>query len=126
MSRQDLIPLNMRTKEEQKAIAKKGGLASGKARREKKVGKELARLMLRSLVYDENEIADFCKKYGVDTEITQEAIIYANMIEMAKKNPTAFENLMKYLDLYIERVENQGHFDSLEKWKEYINSLNRC
>ena len=31
-----LIPLNRRTKEEQSEIAKKGGIASGKARREKK------------------------------------------------------------------------------------------
>ena len=32
----NLIPQNKRTKEEQRAIAKKGGIASGEARREKK------------------------------------------------------------------------------------------
>lgn len=32
----NLIPQNKRTKDEQRAIAKKGGVASGKARREKK------------------------------------------------------------------------------------------
>ncbi len=31
-----LIPLNRRTKEEQSEIAKKGGIASGKARRQKR------------------------------------------------------------------------------------------
>lgn len=34
-TRDNLIPLNQRTKDEQRAIAKKGGLASGKSRREK-------------------------------------------------------------------------------------------
>lgn len=42
MSEKDLIPLNKRTKDEQKKIAKKGGKASGKKRREKKTLKELA------------------------------------------------------------------------------------
>lgn len=37
MSEKDLIPLNERTKDEQKAIQSKGGKASGKARREKKL-----------------------------------------------------------------------------------------
>lgn len=34
MSQEDLIPMNERTKEEQKEIATKGGIASGKARRQ--------------------------------------------------------------------------------------------
>jgi hypothetical protein len=37
MSESDLIPLNQRTIEEQKEIARKGGIASGVARREKKL-----------------------------------------------------------------------------------------
>jgi hypothetical protein len=37
MSEKDLIPLNERTKDEQKEIQSKGGKASGKARREKKL-----------------------------------------------------------------------------------------
>ena len=35
MAQKDLIPLNMRTKEEQKEITTKGGIASGEARRKK-------------------------------------------------------------------------------------------
>ena len=36
MAQEDLIPMNERTKEEQKKIATKGGIASGKARRRKR------------------------------------------------------------------------------------------
>lgn len=41
MSQQDLIPFNERTKAEQKAIARQGGIASGEARRKKKAWKDI-------------------------------------------------------------------------------------
>lgn len=41
MAKEDLIPMNKRTKEEQKEIARKGGKASGKSRRKKKAMKEI-------------------------------------------------------------------------------------
>ena len=47
-----LIPQNKRTKEEQSEIAKKGGIASGKARREKKLLSQIYGEMLA----DEYEI----------------------------------------------------------------------
>lgn len=37
----NLIPLNKRTKEEQREIARKGGIASGKARRKKKLLRQI-------------------------------------------------------------------------------------
>ena len=44
----NLKPQNTRTKEEQKEIARKGGIASGKARRERKTFKEELLLLLES------------------------------------------------------------------------------
>lgn len=41
MAKEDLIPMNERTKEEQKKIARKGGINSGKARRKKKAMKDI-------------------------------------------------------------------------------------
>lgn len=50
MNEQNLIPQNKRTKTEQREIAKKGGMASGKSRRKKKYIKEqLETLMLSDL-----------------------------------------------------------------------------
>lgn len=45
MSQQDLIPQSMRTKEEQKEIARKGGIASGEARRAKRTYREIAQML---------------------------------------------------------------------------------
>ena len=40
MNEDNLIPMNERTKEEQREIARKGGIRSGEVRREKKLFKE--------------------------------------------------------------------------------------
>lgn len=52
MAQKDLIPLNKRTKEEQKRIASMGGKASGEARRERKALKEIMCLLLEKDVTD--------------------------------------------------------------------------
>ena len=52
MAQKDLIPQNKRTKEEQRAVAKKGGIASGIARREKRDMAYFARLMLDEVITD--------------------------------------------------------------------------
>ena len=51
---ENLIPQNERTKEEQRAIAKKGGVASGVARREKAQLKSAVKLILSLPVKDPN------------------------------------------------------------------------
>ena len=46
MNEDNLIPMNERTKEEQREIARQGGIASGKARRERKTLREELLLLL--------------------------------------------------------------------------------
>ena len=46
MAQEDLIPMSMRTKEEQKKIATKGGIASGIARRRKRNMKDAIDMLL--------------------------------------------------------------------------------
>lgn len=46
MNESNLIPQNKRTKEEQREIARKGGIASGKARKERKELKEELLILL--------------------------------------------------------------------------------
>ena len=43
----NLIPMNERTKEEQREIARKGGRESGKVRRRKRTMKDAAQLILQ-------------------------------------------------------------------------------
>lgn len=48
MNEQNLKPLNKRTKDEQRAIQQNGGIASGQARRRKKMLRELLQLMFET------------------------------------------------------------------------------
>ena len=52
MAREDLIPLNRRTKDEQKKIARMGGIASGAARRERKTASEIAKAIAELRIKD--------------------------------------------------------------------------
>lgn len=52
MAREDLIPFNQLTEEEQKKLAVKGGKASGKARAERKAFKEELKLLLEIINED--------------------------------------------------------------------------
>lgn len=69
---ENLISLGDRTTDEQREIAKKGGIASGEARREKKLWKD--EIMKRLGENDWNKIID-------------------NLIDRAKKNDKSFEVL---------------------------------
>lgn len=59
----NLIPMNERTEDEQREIARKGGIESGKARRRKRTMKEAAQIILKAPVNDEQ--AELLKKYGI-------------------------------------------------------------
>lgn len=54
MAKEDLIPLNQRTKEEQKEIATMGGIKSGEVRKARKTLKDELLLLLQTNNYQEN------------------------------------------------------------------------
>lgn len=74
---ENLIPQSERTKDEQREIARQGGIASGKARREKKIIEEA--ILRRMKANDLDEIAD-------------------GMIARAKKSTRAAEVLRDTVD----------------------------
>lgn len=92
MSKSDLIPLNERTKEEQKAIATMGGKASGKARREKKLMKDQLSTLL-SLPLKNQKVKDGLKKLGLkaDDIDNQMALVFALYQRGLKGDTKAFE-----------------------------------
>lgn len=53
MAREDLIPVTQRTKEEAKAISRKGGIASGKARRNKARLRDCLEILMEKKYVDE-------------------------------------------------------------------------
>lgn len=88
-AKKDLVPLNKRTKEEQKEIAKKGGIKSGEARRRKKTMRETMELMLSAKIPVEN-VPDELAKIGItDEDMTaQTAIIYSQVYKAIKERDT--------------------------------------
>jgi hypothetical protein len=81
-SKENLIPLDERTKEEQRKIAQQGGIASGKARRRKRSMKEAAQLIL-NLPAKENR-RKLLKSYGIEEkDCTNLMVIMAKAIQMA-------------------------------------------
>ena len=54
MAQEDLIPMSMRSKDEVKAIASKGGINSGKARRNKAMLRDCLQILMEKKMIDEN------------------------------------------------------------------------
>lgn len=86
--KENLISLADRTTEEQREIAKKGGIASVKARRERKAFKETLELLLKMPLYDGkkqsiNSIKSFANIKGKNIT-THEAMLIAQVQKAMK------------------------------------------
>lgn len=77
MNQENLIPFNELTEKEQRALAKKGGIASGKSRKEKKLLKD--------------ELAILMETINKDGKTYQELISTALVKEALKGNTKAYE-----------------------------------
>lgn len=88
----NLIPLNERTKEEQREIAKKGGVASGKARRKKKLLKEIIDEIGESRL-NTDEAIDIAKVLGINKkDVTYDvAVMFKAVNEALDGNIKAME-----------------------------------
>ena len=104
MAQKDLIPLNQRTKEEQKKIASMGGKKSGEVRREQKTYREMAKAMLSATITDEN-ILNELQAYGL-SETDVKAYTLLGMIKASGNGShNAFDRLM---ELIGEKEQNQN------------------
>ena len=72
---ENLIPFNQLTEDEQRAIASKGGKASGEARRRKRDAKSAARLVLNLPTVD--KVTKSLKALGIEDEAE-----YTNMVSV--------------------------------------------
>ena len=93
MAKKDLIPLNQRTKDEQKKICSKGGKKSGEVRREQKTYRDMAKAMLSATITDEN-ILNELRAYGLN-ETDVKAYTLLGMIKASGNGShNAFDRLM--------------------------------
>lgn len=112
---ENLIPVTQRTKSEQREIAKKAGIASGKARRKKAEFKKALEIVLSSKVQNQ-QLAEMLETMGYDN--TNEMAIALMTVQKAMKGD------LRAVEL-IERTSNQVAKDKLDKQeqKERIRAL---
>ncbi len=97
---QNLIPNSERTPEELRAITRKGGIASGEARRAKKTMAQLAELMLNSKL-SEDKKTEIQSQFGdiIDEDATVASMMVAGQIKSAiGGNTKAFNALTELSD----------------------------
>lgn len=88
----NLIPLNERTKNEQREIARKGGIASGKARRKKKLLRQILDEIGESRL-NTNEAKDIAKALSINKrDVTYDvAVMFKAVNEAMNGNIKAME-----------------------------------
>ena len=94
MNESNLIPMSERTEEEVRELAKKGGIASGEARREKKAMKDQIKLLLSLPLKDKKAIKQL-ESLGIDTENidNQMAMVISMWQKAIKGDVQAFNTL---------------------------------
>lgn len=122
----NLIPLNKRTKDEQREIAQKGGIASGKARRRKRTMKEAAQLILN--LKPPEQFSALLEEYGIEEkDSTNLMLVMAKAAQMAANgNLKAAEFLRDTIGenpkykLYQKRLElmeaEQDNVSFVDEW----------
>lgn len=129
----NLIPQSERTKSEQRKIAQKGGIASGKARREKKLMREtfdtlLSMPLKNGKLVNVEEIRSFAALKGKNISV-QEAIMIAQIQKAMKGDTRAAEYVrdtigQKPVDNVVMGGEVNNPFSGLstEDLKKLIDS----
>lgn len=109
---QNLKPQNTRTKEEQREIARKGGIASGKARKEKKLVSD----MVRSFLEKEHVIK---KGKTLDTEI----LLHESMVKILLRGGAPAVALIKVMSEVTEGAKLKVSPDTETDFKIIIQPV---
>lgn len=107
---ENLIPMNQRTEEEAREAGRKGGIASGRARRIKKHGRELVRFLLEMKEKDPR-ITQALEARGIHPDdITIELAMNMRQMEKAEKtgDTKAYTAVMKAAGYDLEGVIPEG------------------
>lgn len=126
MAQEDLIPMNERTKEEQKELTTKGGIASGEARRKKKLMKKQIELLLSLPLKDEKAKSKF-ESLGIDADNidNQMALIIAMWQQALKGGRNAVSAAEFLRDTVGEKPkDNLGiNVDTSDKLKDVFKQV---
>jgi hypothetical protein len=110
----NLIPMNERTKEEQKEIAKMGGIASGEARREKATMKKALEMLLDETNSKGKTYRDLATLGLIKGAIDGKAENYRTIVQLlgeleeAKETPSVEIKIVDNTDLEKVMYENNN------------------
>lgn len=111
--KENLIPMNERTKDEQREIAKKGGIESGKVRRRKRTMKEAAQIILKAPANAEQ--TELLKKYGIaEQDCTKLMVLMAKFVQLAE------EGNLKAAEFVRDVLGENPQYKIYEKRLEYL------
>ena len=118
----NLIPLDERTKDEQRKIQKKGGIASGKARRKKA---NLKRTMEELLKMDlpDSKLKQQLVAIGIDPSMEQGLVLSVLLKAIKNGNHQAFETIQKTIQQTTtlqDRQEQKAKIAKLQAETEKI------
>lgn len=106
----NLIPQNKRTKDEQREIARLGGIASGQARREKKTVQKILNDFLSTAAKDNPQVAKMAAKIGLrdDGSIKDLFTIVCTLNTLKDGNLSDLERLSKLLGEQTEIADTEA------------------
>ena len=118
MNEKNLIPLNERTKSEQREIARQGGIASGKARREKQQTKQILSELLSIQNKDFAVFQKLAQKLGLQGDLSiHEVFTTICLLNSVKSgNLGDLERLSKLLGEDNAKEHNNGILDELTEY----------
>ena len=106
----NLIPQSKRTKDEQREIARKGGIASGVARREKKTVQKILNDFLSTSAKDNPQVSKLAAKMGLksDDSIKDLFTIVCTLNTLKDGNLSDLERLSKLLGEQTEIADTEA------------------
>ena len=119
----NLIPFDERTKNEQREIARQGGIASGIARREKKTIQKILNDFLSTAAKDNPQVAKLAAKMGLksDDSIKDLFTIVCTLNTLKDGNLSDLERLSKLLGEQTEIADTEA-----QKQAAFLDAVKRA
>lgn len=103
----NLIPFNERTEDEQRKIARQGGIASGKSRQEKKTIQKIFSAMCESKCSDIPQFQKIANKLGLQKDASIKEL-FALVSALNTLKTAKIDDLIKIAELLGEQTEIQN------------------
>ena len=119
----NLIPQNKRTKDEQREIARKGGIASGKARREKKTIQKLLSDYLNEDISKNPKLVKLAQQLGLSGQDSIKSLLVISTVMRTIQKGGVIE-IEKVAQLLGEQIESDE--EEKQKQKDFLTAIEKA